>query len=45
VAITPAYDFSEHYSNDYVRFSCATDLDSINLGLDRINLALKSWGV
>ena len=45
VAITPAFDFSEHYSDDYVRFSCSTDLDSINLGLDRINLALKSWGV
>jgi len=45
VAITPAFDFSERYRSDYVRMSCATDLDSIYLGLERIKLALKSWGV
>ncbi len=45
VAITPAFDFSERYRRDFVRMSCATDLDSIYLGLERIKLALKSWGI
>ncbi|MDC0214317.1 aminotransferase class I/II-fold pyridoxal phosphate-dependent enzyme [Gammaproteobacteria bacterium] len=45
VAITPAYDFSEHYAADYVRFSCSTDLDSINEGLNRISSALVTWGL
>ena len=45
VAITPAYDFSEHYAADYVRFSCSTSLDSINEGLNRISSALATWGL
>ena len=45
VAITPAYDFSDYYGKNYVRFSCATDLDSIYSGLDRIRSALEDWGI
>ena len=45
VAITPAYDFSHHYGQDYVRFSCSTDLDAIYLGLERLRSALADLGI
>lgn len=45
VAVTPAHDFSVEYGNEYVRFACSEDISSINIGLDRIRLALNSWGV
>lgn len=39
VAITPGKDFGENKTNQYVRFSYATSLEDIKLGVER----LRSW--
>ena len=42
VAITPGEDFGIYQSSQHVRFSYATDMDSLKEGVRRIALALKS---
>ena len=44
VAVTPGIDFGDHLADQYVRFAYTTDEDSIALGLERIETALKDMG-
>jgi aspartate/methionine/tyrosine aminotransferase len=43
VATAPGIDFGEHMAERYVRFAYTTDEDSIRLGLERIETALREW--
>jgi len=43
VAVTPGIDFGEHLAERYVRFAYTTGPAEIDLGLERIEQALKSW--
>ncbi|MCB1683587.1 MAG: aminotransferase class I/II-fold pyridoxal phosphate-dependent enzyme [Pseudomonadales bacterium] len=45
VAVTPGVDFGSHEAERYVRFAYTTSEASIELGLERISLALQTWGV
>jgi aspartate/methionine/tyrosine aminotransferase len=45
VSATPGYDFGAANAGGYVRFAYTTGEDSILLGLQRIEQALKDWGL
>ena len=44
VAMTPGSDFGEHKSNQYVRMSFTTSKKNLGLGIERLQLALDSFG-
>jgi aspartate/methionine/tyrosine aminotransferase len=45
VAVTPGADFGTHQADNHVRFAYTTDERSIAVGLERIDDALRVWGV
>ncbi|MEC7420509.1 MAG: aminotransferase class I/II-fold pyridoxal phosphate-dependent enzyme [Pseudomonadota bacterium] len=45
VAVTPGKDFGAYRSDQFVRFAYTTGDDSIDLGLERMAIALRDWGV
>ncbi len=44
VAVTPGIDFGHHQTADHVRFAYTTDIDRIELGLERISDFLEAGG-
>ena len=45
MAVTPGKDFGVYRSDQFVRFAYTTGDDSIDLGLERMAIALRDWGV
>ena len=44
VAMTPGADFGEYKSDQYVRMSFTTSKDNLEVGIERLQLALESLG-
>ena len=42
VAITPGTDFGEYRANQFVRFAFTTDMDNLELGVERLSKALSN---
>ena len=43
VAITPGSDFGQHKARQHVRFAFTTSMDDLELGIERLNGALKKY--
>ena len=43
VAITPGSDFGQHKARQHVRFAFTTSMDDLELGVERMNSALKKF--
>ena len=43
VAITPGSDFGQHKARQHVRFAFTTSMDDLELGVERLNSALKKY--
>ncbi len=44
VAVTPGTDFGSYQSTHHVRFAFTTSTERIEVGLERLRLALRAWG-